>query len=198
MCSSNCCFLSCIQISQEADQVVWYSHFLKNFPQFVVIHTVKGFGVVNKTEVDVFSGILLLFWWASANLNSAFKWVYLSFSICLSLLFFSQPFVSPPQTTILTLFISFSWGCFYSLPPVQYCGPLSIALQAYCLLDLVPWIYLLPPLHIHRGFRLYLAGLVVVPAFFSLSLNFAMRSWWSEPQSTPGLVFADSVQLLHF
>ena len=43
-----------MQISQEAGQVVWYSHLLKNFPQFVVIHTVKGFGVVNKAEVDVF------------------------------------------------------------------------------------------------------------------------------------------------
>ena len=49
-----CCFLTCIQISQEADQVVWYSHLLKNFPQFVVIHTVKGFGVVNKTEIDIY------------------------------------------------------------------------------------------------------------------------------------------------
>ena len=54
MSSSNCCFLTCIQISQEASQVVWYSHFLKNFPQFVVIHTVKGFGIVNKAEIDVF------------------------------------------------------------------------------------------------------------------------------------------------
>ena len=54
MSDSNCCFLTCIQISQEAGQVVWYSHFFKNFPQFVVIHTVKGFGVVNKEEVDVF------------------------------------------------------------------------------------------------------------------------------------------------
>ena len=53
MCSSNYCFLICVQISQEAGQVVWYSHLLKNFPQFVVIHTVKGFGVVNKA-VDVF------------------------------------------------------------------------------------------------------------------------------------------------
>ena len=52
MSSSNCCFLTCIEISQEA--VVWYSHLLKNFPQFVVIHTIKGFGVVNKAEVDVF------------------------------------------------------------------------------------------------------------------------------------------------
>ena len=54
MSSSNCCFLSCIQISQEAGQVVWYSHLFKNFPQFVVIHTVKGFGIVNKAEIDVF------------------------------------------------------------------------------------------------------------------------------------------------
>ena len=54
MSSSNCCFLTCIQISQEEGKVVWYSHLLKNFPQFVVTHTVKGFGIVNKAEVDVF------------------------------------------------------------------------------------------------------------------------------------------------
>ena len=54
MSSSNCCFLTCIQISQEAGQVFWYSHLLRNFPQFVVIHTVKSFGIVNKTEIDVF------------------------------------------------------------------------------------------------------------------------------------------------
>ena len=54
MSSSICCFLTCIQISQEAGKVVWYFHFFKNFPQIVVIHTVKGFGVVNKTEVDIF------------------------------------------------------------------------------------------------------------------------------------------------
>ena len=54
MSSSNCCFLTCIQISQEAGKVVWYSHLLKNFPQFIVIHIVKGFGIVNKAEVDVF------------------------------------------------------------------------------------------------------------------------------------------------
>ena len=53
MSSSNCCFLTSIQVSQEAGQVVWYSHLLRIF-QFVVIHTVKGFGIVNKTEVDVF------------------------------------------------------------------------------------------------------------------------------------------------
>ena len=54
MSGSNCCFLTCIQISQEAAMVVWYSHLFKNFPQFVVIHTVKHFWVVNETEVDVF------------------------------------------------------------------------------------------------------------------------------------------------
>ena len=54
MSGSNCCFLICIQISQEAGQVVWCSHLLKNFPQFVVIHTVNGFGVINKEEVHVF------------------------------------------------------------------------------------------------------------------------------------------------
>ena len=54
MFTSNCCLLTCIQISQEAGQVVWYSHLLKNFPQFVVIHTVKSFGIVNKAEIDFF------------------------------------------------------------------------------------------------------------------------------------------------
>ena len=53
MSSSNCCFLTCIQISQEAGQVVWYSHIFQNCPQFIVIHTAKGFGIFNKAERDV-------------------------------------------------------------------------------------------------------------------------------------------------
>ena len=61
MSGSKCCFLTCAQISQEAGEVVWYSHLLKNFPQIVVIYTVRGFSVVNEEEVDVFSGIFLLF-----------------------------------------------------------------------------------------------------------------------------------------
>ena len=52
--SSNCCFLTYIQVAQEAGQVVWYSHLFQNFGQFIVIHTVKGFGIVNKAEIDVF------------------------------------------------------------------------------------------------------------------------------------------------
>ena len=54
MSSSNCCFLTCIQVSQEVGQVVWYSCFFQNFPQFIVIHRIKGFGIVNKAEIDVF------------------------------------------------------------------------------------------------------------------------------------------------
>ena len=51
---SKCYFLTCIQISQEAGKVVWYSHLFKNFPQLVVIHTIKGFSIVNEAEVNVF------------------------------------------------------------------------------------------------------------------------------------------------
>ena len=54
MSNSTCCFLTCIQISQEVGQVAWYSHLFNNFPQFVVIHTVRGFSVVNEGEVDGF------------------------------------------------------------------------------------------------------------------------------------------------
>ena len=54
MSSSNCCFLTCIWVSQEAGQMVWYAHLLKNFPQLIVIHTVKGFSIVNETEIDVY------------------------------------------------------------------------------------------------------------------------------------------------
>ena len=52
--SFNCCFLTYIQVSQQEGQVVWYAHLFQNFPQFIVIHTVKGFGVVTKAEIDVF------------------------------------------------------------------------------------------------------------------------------------------------
>ena len=54
MSSSNCCFLTCIQLSQETGQMVWYPYLFKNFPQFIVTHTVKVFRIVNKAEIDVF------------------------------------------------------------------------------------------------------------------------------------------------
>ena len=55
------CFLTCIQISQESGQVFWYCHLFQNFPQFIVIHTVKGFGIVNKAEIDVFLELSCIF-----------------------------------------------------------------------------------------------------------------------------------------
>ena len=58
MSGSNCCFLTHIQVSQETDNVVWKSQLFKNFPQFVVIHTVKGFSIVNEAEVDAFLELL--------------------------------------------------------------------------------------------------------------------------------------------
>ena len=54
MSSSNCCFLTFIQISQETGAVAWYSQLFMSFPQFAVIHTVKAFGVVSKAEVDAY------------------------------------------------------------------------------------------------------------------------------------------------
>ena len=59
--SSNCCFLTCIQISQKEGQMVWYSLILKNVPQFIVVHIVKGFGIVNKAEIDVFLELFFFF-----------------------------------------------------------------------------------------------------------------------------------------
>ena len=47
------CFLTCIKVSQETDKIVWYSHFFKSFPQFIMIHTIKGFGVIDETEIDI-------------------------------------------------------------------------------------------------------------------------------------------------
>ena len=62
MSGSNCCFLTCIQVSQEEGKVVWHSHLFKNFPQFVVIHTVKGFSIVNEAEVEVFLELSCFFY----------------------------------------------------------------------------------------------------------------------------------------
>ena len=62
MSGSNYCFLTCIQISQEAGKVVWYSHLFKNCPQFVMIQKVKGFGIVNKAEVDIFLELSCFFY----------------------------------------------------------------------------------------------------------------------------------------
>ena len=62
MLRSNCPILTCIQISQEAGKMVWYAHLFQNFPEFVVIHTVKAFSVVNEAEVDVLLGFSCFFY----------------------------------------------------------------------------------------------------------------------------------------
>ena len=54
MFSTNCCFLSCIQISQEVGKMIWYSHLFKNFPLFIVMHTDEGFSIVSEAEVYSF------------------------------------------------------------------------------------------------------------------------------------------------
>ena len=101
MFSSNCCYLTRIQVSQEAGQMVWYSHLFKNFPQFVVIYPVNGFSIVNGTEVDVF------FW------NS------LAFSRIQQLLaiwsLVPLPFLNPPCTSgssLFTYYWSLAWRIF--------------------------------------------------------------------------------------
>ena len=118
------------------------------------------------------------------------------FLLCILFFFFSQLFVRSPQTTILPFCISFSWGWFWSPPPVQCWN--SIYSSSSTLSDLI----LASICHFHcivikDWFRSFLKGLVTFPSFFHLYLNLARRSSWSEPQSAPGLVFADYIELLH-
>ena len=125
MSSSNCCFYTCIQISQEAGHVVWYSHLFQNFPQFVVIHTVKGFGIVNKAEIDVFLELSCFFdnpvyignlipgslvaYWAPTGLGSS-SFSVLSFCLFILFMGFSRqeywsgfPFPSPVEHVLSEL-----------------------------------------------------------------------------------------------
>ena len=121
-----------------------------------------------------------------------------SFAFCFS---FSQLFVSPQTTTCLLAFLFLGDGSGYHLlysvtnlhPFVQ-----DRVLEALCLPDLVPSIYLSLHCIIIRGLiKSYLNGLVVFPTFFNLSLNLAIKSSWSAPQSTSGLVFANCIDFLH-
>jgi len=86
--------------------------------------------------------------------NSAFKWIYISFSPLPLASFLFSAIVIPPQKTILPCCLSSSWGWFWSLPPVQCHEPLPIVLQAVYLSDLIPWIYLSLPLYNHKGYDL--------------------------------------------
>ena len=75
MSGSKCCFLACIEVSQQTGKVVWYSHLFKNFTQFVLIHSVKDFSIVNEAEVDVFLEFSCFFydWTDVGSLISAFS-----------------------------------------------------------------------------------------------------------------------------
>ena len=115
MSHSNCCFLTCIQISQEAGKVVWYSHLFKNFPQFVVIHTDKSFSIVNEAEVDVFSRILLLF--------SMIQWMLAIWSLV------PLPFLNPAWTSGSSRF-TYCWSLAWRI--------LSISLLA-CEMSAIVW-----------------------------------------------------------
>ena len=119
------------------------------------------------------------------------------FLLCFSCLFFSQLFLRPTQTTILPFCISFSWGWSWSL-------------LLYGVMNFRPYFFRYSirsnPLNLFVTstvyssgiwLRSYLNGLVVFPTFFNLSLNLAIKSSWSEPQSAPGLVFADYIEFLH-
>ena len=101
---SNCCFLTCIQISQEAGKVVWYSHLFKNVPQFLVSHTVKGFGVVIKQ----------VFFWNSLTF-SVIQWMLAIWSLVL------LPFPKPAWTSESSQF-TYCWSLAWRI--------LSITLQA--------------------------------------------------------------------
>ena len=133
-----------------------------------------------------FLSLLAILW------NSAFRWIYLLFLFCLLPLFFSQLFVRPPQATMLPF--SFPCGWFWSSPPVQ-CYNLHPKFFRHSIWS-NPLNYVSLPLFNHKRFDLsYLNGLLVSPTFFYVSLNFAIRSSWSEPQSDPGLVLADCTEI---
>ena len=81
---------------------------------------------------------------------------------------------------------------------IQYYKTLSIVLQALCPPDLISWSHLSLPLYSNKGCDLGHTWIVVFPTFFNLRLNFVLRGSWSQPQSTPGIVFADYIEFLHF
>ena len=129
--------------------------------------------------------------------NSAFKWVYLYFS----------PF---PLASLFSAICKASSDSHFAFLRFFFLGMVlvtasctmpqtSVHSSSGTLSHLIPWIYLLLPLYKHKGFDLGHTWMVLVvfPTFFNFSLNLAIRSSWSEPQSAPTLVFAHCIELLH-
>ena len=119
MLRSNCCFLTCIQVSQEAGKVVWDSHLFKNFPKFIVIHTVKGFSVVHEAEVNVFLEFSYFFDDPTdvGNLISAFSFFFFLVFIYL----FIYLFIFRLYITVLVL-----PNIKMNPPQVYMCSPFAI------------------------------------------------------------------------
>ena len=136
-----------------------------------------------------FLSLLAILW------NSAFRSVYLSFSpLPLASLLFTAIFKSSSDNHFV--FLHFFFLGIVLIPASCMMSWTSVQSSSVSLSDLIPWIYLSLPLYNHKGFDLD-HTLVVFPAFFNLSLNFAINSSWSEPQSAPGLAFADCLELLN-
>ena len=112
----NCCFLSCIQVSQEAGKMVWYSHLFKNFPQFVVIHTVKDFGIVNEAEED-------FFFFRNSLAFTMIQW-------CWQFDLFPLPFLNPALTSESSWF-TYYWSVAWRI--------LSVTLLACEMSTIVQW-----------------------------------------------------------
>ena len=136
---SNCCFLTCIQVSQEVGKVVWYSHLFQNVPQFIVIHTVKGFGVVNKAEIDVFLEFSCLFF--SLIYFFLISWRLITLQYCsgfchtltwISLGYTCIPHPDPPShlplhTIPLAFFMIQRMFAIWSLVPLPFLKPASMS-----------------------------------------------------------------------
>ena len=141
------CFLGISNLLEEISRVSHSIDFLWSYwfaSYWFALITEEGFLVspCYSLELWIQMGIFFLFSFA------------FSFSLSLSFFFFGQLFVRLPQTTILPFCISCSWGWSWSMPPIQCHEPLSIVLQALCLSDLIPWIYLSLPLYNCKGFYL--------------------------------------------
>ena len=199
MSSSNCCFLTCIQISQEAGQVVWYSHLLKHFPQFIGIHTVKVFGIVSKVlgscTVEVWPGGF----WALPCL--CVKWALLCGRLsilwhCLSLgLQWKLTFSSPVATAEFSKFAGILSEAL-SQPPFRIWSS-STGIPSP---PLALFVVMLPKAHLTSHSRMSGSRWVITPSWLSGSWRSFLysSSVYSYHLFLISSVFLRSIQFLSF
>ena len=125
---SNCCSLTSIQISQEARQVVWYSHLFQNFPQFVVIHKVKGFGIVNKAEVNIF-----------LKFSSFFNDSMDVGNLISGSSTFSKSSLNIWKFTVVEAWLGEFFFCFFLVLPLYCYQPISLHPRVHMLSHVIPW-----------------------------------------------------------